>query len=76
MKRIIQKTKLAALCAGLLMSTTAFADGAANYEVTITNLTRAQAFTPVLVASHRGGVKLFDLGSCCQRRIVSAGRRW
>jgi hypothetical protein len=31
-------------------------------EVTLTNLTRGQTFTPVLVASHRAGVTLFALG--------------
>ena len=34
----------------------------ASFEVTVTNLTRGQTFTPVLVASHREGVTLFTLG--------------
>jgi Spondin_N len=33
-----------------------------RYEVTITNLTRGQQFTPILVASHRDGVRLFNFG--------------
>jgi hypothetical protein len=33
-----------------------------RFEVTITNLTRNQQFTPVLVASHRDGMRLFNLG--------------
>jgi Spondin_N len=33
-----------------------------RFEVTITNLTRGQQFTPILVASHRASVKLFELG--------------
>ncbi|MGH9874417.1 MAG: spondin domain-containing protein [Pyrinomonadaceae bacterium] len=33
-----------------------------RFEVTITNLTRGQQFTPILVASHREGVSLFKLG--------------
>ncbi len=32
------------------------------YEVTITNLTRGQVFTPVLVATHKKGVTLFTEG--------------
>lgn len=36
--------------------------GARAYEVTITNLTRGQRFTPILVASHRAGVELFEFG--------------
>ncbi len=35
---------------------------AGDFEVTITNLTRGQRFTPILVASHKAGVKLFALG--------------
>ncbi len=35
---------------------------AADFEVTITNLTRGQQFTPILVASHKAGVQLFKLG--------------
>ena len=34
-----------------------------SYEVTITNLTRGQQFTPILVATHRSNVQLFELGS-------------
>jgi len=33
-----------------------------RFEVTITNLTRGQQFTPILVASHKSNVKLFALG--------------
>jgi 2',3'-cyclic-nucleotide 2'-phosphodiesterase (5'-nucleotidase family) len=33
-----------------------------TYEVTITNITDNIVFTPILVASHRKGVKLFALG--------------
>ena len=32
------------------------------YEVTVTNMTRAQVFTPVLVATHKKGVNLFTTG--------------
>ena len=34
-----------------------------KYEVTITNLTRGQAFTPQLVATHSRAVSLFQTGS-------------
>ena len=33
-----------------------------TYEVTITNLTRGQSFTPFLAASHTAAMKLFELG--------------
>lgn len=53
---------------GLLMMTfpqaeeTALAQGGPRYEVTVTNLTRGQQFTPILVATHKEGVRLFNLG--------------
>ena len=37
-------------------------DEGARFEVTITNLTRGQQFTPILVAAHKSNVKLFELG--------------
>ena len=35
----------------------------ANYEVTITNITPGQTFTPILLASHRSNISIFKLGS-------------
>lgn len=37
-------------------------DDAIRYEVTITNITRGQTFTPSLVATHRGNINLFTVG--------------
>ena len=34
-----------------------------TYEISITNLTRGQSFTPILGATHRRGIHLFALGS-------------
>ncbi len=49
---------------GLLVAKTAPAeDNGPRFAVTVTNLTRGQTFTPVLVASHREGVTLFTLGA-------------
>jgi hypothetical protein len=53
---------LFASCA-LLASSAVSATGEKHYEVTITNLTRAEAFTPILVATHRGDVSIFEPGS-------------
>lgn len=39
------------------------------YQVTITNLTRGQTFTPILVASHRSGVSLFETGASAGEEI-------
>src|SRR5215472_11801781 len=39
------------------------AGGGKKFQVTVTNLTRGQQFTPILVASHKAGLTLFTLGS-------------
>ncbi len=41
----------------------AFSAAADTFEVTITNITRGQQFTPLLLATHRADVKLFELGA-------------
>jgi hypothetical protein len=72
------KLRTAAL-AGLLtlvVSTPAvFADGAhhskrrAVYEVTVTNVTRDQRFTPLLVVAHHPRVRLFELGQAASPEL-------
>src|SRR5262249_2598779 len=42
-----------------------------QFEVTVTNLTRGQTFTPVLVASHREGVTLFTLGAPASPQLAT-----
>jgi hypothetical protein len=42
-----------------------------GFEVTVTNLTRGQQFTPILVASHLEGVRLFDLGSPASAELTT-----
>jgi hypothetical protein len=49
----------------------ATADGAAQYQVTVTNLTRNQRFTPILVASHKPGVQLFELGAAASSELAT-----
>ena len=48
---------------GALLLGAASAGSAMEFEVTVTILTRGQQFTPILVASHKAGVHLFELGS-------------
>ncbi len=50
---------LAAPATLLLFSVSASAQ---HWQVTITNLTSGQTFTPIMVASHKRGVSLFTLG--------------
>ena len=40
-----------------------------NYEVTVTNLTYAQRFTPLLLASHRSTVDVFRVGSAASAEL-------
>ena len=55
----------AAAASGLLLcSTAAMAGNPASYQVTITNITNSINFTPILVASHRKGVSLYELVRC------------
>ena len=52
-----------AVAGGLLASGSVGADhDHQRFAVTVTNLTRGQQFTPILVASHRTGVSLFEAG--------------
>ena len=69
MYKRICKIAAATLSGSLLISSMVSAEDGANYEVTITNLTRAQALTPILVASHREGVKIFALGSAASDEL-------
>jgi hypothetical protein len=56
-----------------LVSGSALGDpgGGPSFEVTVTNLTRGQTFTPVLVASHREGVTLFTLGEPASSQLAT-----
>jgi len=51
------------LCSLLLVSAPAIADNNDTYAVTITNVTAAQSFTPLLAITHKKGHPLFTLGS-------------
>lgn len=57
------------MAAGLLaVSTQAFAG---EYEITVTNLTRGQSFTPILVATHKPGVALFSEGAPASAELAA-----
>ena len=53
-----------------LMTTGSAIAGPQMYEVTITNLTQAETFTPVLVASSRKSVKLFTPGEAASPELT------
>lgn len=53
----------AVLCGSLFCSSHALAsEGRGAYEVTVTNVTQGEIFTPIMVASHPRGIRLFELG--------------
>jgi hypothetical protein len=74
---------LATLVIGLLSAAIAGSDdGGGRFEVTITNLTRGQTFSPPVVATHSYDlVPLFTLGSPASPELVGSlrtliMRRW
>ena len=58
----MRKTALYILSAALMTSGSLFAGESKTYEVTITNLTKGQIFTPVLAATHKSSIAFFELG--------------
>ena len=44
---------------------------ALQFEITVTNLTFGQSFTPILAASHKEGVKLFTLGQPASTELAT-----
>lgn len=43
----------------------------AVYEIHVTNVTRGQSFTPIMVAVHKAGVKLFALGQPASKELAA-----
>jgi len=61
-------TSYSAIALSLLFASSAYAG--AKYEVTVTNLTKNVFFTPIMVASHRKSVDLFELGEPASEAIL------
>jgi hypothetical protein len=57
------------LAAGL--SGAATADELRYYDVTVTNVTRGQSFTPILMATHGEGVRLYRLGDAASPELAA-----
>jgi hypothetical protein len=58
------------LIGGVILPSGAHA-GPRQYEVTVTNITRGESFTPSLVATHRDGVRLFASGAAASPELAS-----
>ncbi len=62
MSNLLKKIATSAICGSLLLSSAAFAGDKRMFEVTITNISKGEIFTPILVASTHSGFKLFKTG--------------
>ncbi len=74
----IRVLTLAAVCCFALSSSQAHAQyfGEHHFRVTVTNLMGGEVLTPIMVASHKAGVKLFTLGqpaSTDMEHVAEAG---
>lgn len=67
---LVKKTFAIAVLATLVLSAnTTLADNRPTYKVTITNITQAQTFTPILVTTHKSSIALFDLGEAASEQL-------
>lgn len=72
MLTMLKKLAAAVLSTGLVVTTpAALASGSATYHVTITNITHSINFTPILVASHRRPVDIFELGAAAGEDLTA-----
>jgi Spondin_N len=71
MKHVVLHSLLAAAALAALPVLPAAADDGEYFEVTVTNLTRDQRFTPIMVASHKSGVRLFELGAAASPELAT-----
>ena len=62
LNRFKSVARLALVATVVFSASQAIASGKQNFHVTITNLTHSITFTPILVASHRHPVTIFELG--------------
>lgn len=59
------------MTAALAFSSVAYADDGKAYEVTITNVTAGQTFTPVLAATHSSDIGFFELGQPASAELTA-----
>lgn len=72
MQRLMSATAALVMTIWLMVPSMANAQtggGDGRFEVTVTNLTREQTFTPVFVASHAPGLRLFEVGRPAIREV-------
>jgi hypothetical protein len=67
MNRILLVAVVAVVC--LLSASPAWAQSQARYRVTITNLTKGQTFTPMLIATHSTATRIFAPGTAASPQL-------
>ena len=70
------KSQLTLALALLLTTSQTFAESKKQYEVSITNITKGQSFTPVFFATHDNSSSAFSLGapaSVAVERLAEGG---
>ncbi len=45
--------------------------GGSRLEITVTNLTKGQQFTPILIATHKRGLKIFEAGQSATSQLAT-----
>ena len=58
-------------CALMVSASLLAKDSERNYEVTITNITKSQIFTPILAVTHDPGLSLFELGEAASSELAT-----
>ncbi len=69
MKRIAAPSVIAALLLSAVMIRPIFGQAGPRYAIEVTNMTRAQSFTPILVATHTQAVRLFTPGAAASPEL-------
>lgn len=69
MKRIVAPSAIAALLLGTVMIRPIFGQAGPRYAVVVTNMTRGQSFTPILVATHTQALRLFAPGTAASPEL-------
>jgi len=71
MKNWWRKISTVVLSGSLFITGNATAsEGKGVYEVTVSNITQGEIFTPIMVASHPRGLKLFELGKAAGTELA------
>ena len=60
-----------ALASAGVVSADTYSHGARTYEVTITNITPGQTFTPILAVTHKASIGVFELGKSASPELAT-----